>query len=161
MCLSCIVCTISPSDRLREILPFRRRRYHEELLGSVRTLGPVRGPRESLGIVGPDGSGKSTLLQVAAGILQPTSGRVSTEGRVAALLELGAGFDPEFSGRENVFLNSEIIGLSPLFAADARFLRLRRSRKSVTSLTVPSRSTRRVCMCGLLSPPPFTLTPKS
>src|SRR5207249_4123306 len=62
--------------------------------------------------VGPNGCGKSTLLQIVAGILQPTAGRVVARGRIAALLELGAGFNPEFSGRENVFLNGEILGLS-------------------------------------------------
>jgi len=68
---------------------------------------------EVFAIVGPNGSGKSTLLQLISGILQPTSGRVLRNGRVAALLELGAGFNPEFTGRENVFLNGEIMGLSP------------------------------------------------
>lgn len=67
---------------------------------------------EILGIVGPNGSGKSTLLQIVSGILKPTSGRVATQGRVAALLELGAGFNPDFTGRENVFINGEIMGLS-------------------------------------------------
>ena len=67
---------------------------------------------ETLGLVGPNGCGKSTLLQVICGILQPTTGRVVTRGRIAALLELGAGFNPEFTGRENVFLNGEILGLS-------------------------------------------------
>jgi len=62
--------------------------------------------------MGPNGSGKSTLLQIIAGILQPTSGRVLCSGRIAALLELGAGFNPEFSGRDNVYLNGEIMGLS-------------------------------------------------
>jgi lipopolysaccharide transport system ATP-binding protein len=62
--------------------------------------------------VGPNGCGKSTLLQIVSGILQPTTGRVVTRGRIAALLELGAGFNPEFSGRENVYLNGEIMGLS-------------------------------------------------
>jgi lipopolysaccharide transport system ATP-binding protein len=67
---------------------------------------------ETLSLVGPNGCGKSTLLQIVAGILQPTTGRVATRGRIAALLELGAGFNPEFSGRENVYLNGEIMGLS-------------------------------------------------
>jgi ABC-type polysaccharide/polyol phosphate transport system ATPase subunit len=67
---------------------------------------------EVLGVVGPNGSGKSTLLQITSGILQPTSGRVLTRGRIAALLELGAGFNPEFTGRENVYLSGEILGMA-------------------------------------------------
>jgi lipopolysaccharide transport system ATP-binding protein len=67
---------------------------------------------EVFGLVGPNGAGKSTLLQIIAGILQPTEGRVLTAGRVSALLELGAGFNLEFSGRENVRLNAELMGLS-------------------------------------------------
>jgi lipopolysaccharide transport system ATP-binding protein len=74
------------------------------------TLSVERG--EVFGIVGPNGSGKSTLLQIVSGILEPTRGRVITKGRIAALLELGAGFNPEFTGRENVFLNGEILGIS-------------------------------------------------
>lgn len=101
-----------PSDRLRELLPFGRK--HHTDFWALRNVSFTVDPGEILGIVGPNGSGKSTLLQIAAGILQPTSGRVSVEGRVAALLELGAGFNPEFSGRENVYLNGEIMGLSRL-----------------------------------------------
>lgn len=100
-----------PSDRLQELLPFARRPRHTEFW-ALKNVSFAVGEGEILGIVGPNGSGKSTLLQVTTGILQPTSGRVSVEGRVAALLELGAGFNPEFSGKENVFLNGEIMGLS-------------------------------------------------
>ena len=67
---------------------------------------------EAFCIVGENGSGKSTLLQIVAGILQPSSGTVAVNGRVSALLELGAGFNPEFSGRDNVYLNGSILGLT-------------------------------------------------
>lgn len=69
-------------------------------------------PGETVGLLGRNGSGKSTLLKCVAGILQPTSGQIRTRGRVAALLELGAGFHPDLSGRENVFLNAALLGLS-------------------------------------------------
>jgi ABC-type polysaccharide/polyol phosphate transport system ATPase subunit len=67
---------------------------------------------EFVAIVGPNGSGKSTLLQIVCGILQPTTGHVTAQGRIAALLELGAGFSPELTGRENVLLNSEVMGMA-------------------------------------------------
>lgn len=99
-----------PSDRLREILPFSPPLHRD--FWALREISFQVERGEVLGLVGPNGCGKSTLLQIVSGILQPTSGRVVARGRIAALLELGAGFNPEFTGRENVFLNGEIMGLS-------------------------------------------------
>ncbi|MFA5983886.1 MAG: ABC transporter ATP-binding protein [Methylococcaceae bacterium] len=75
---------------------------------------------ETIGIVGRNGSGKSTLLQLICGTLNPTSGSIQTYGRIAALLELGSGFNPEFTGRENVYMNAAVLGLSKA-EIDARF----------------------------------------
>ncbi len=100
-----------PSDRILELLPFSRPRRRSDFW-ALREVSLTAGRGEFLGIVGPNGSGKSTLLQVLCGIVQPNSGRVTTQGRIAALLELGAGFNPESTGRENVVLNGEILGLS-------------------------------------------------
>lgn len=100
-----------PSDRIREIFPFTNKKLHTDFW-ALKDISFSVDKGETLGIVGPNGCGKSTLLQIICGILQPTSGRVVTMGRVAALLELGAGFNPDFTGRENVFLNGEIMGIS-------------------------------------------------
>jgi ABC-type polysaccharide/polyol phosphate transport system ATPase subunit len=100
-----------PSDRILELAPFLGHRFHTDFW-ALRDVSIEVDRGEILALVGPNGSGKSTLLQIVSGILQPTSGRVITEGRVAALLELGAGFNPEFTGRENVFINGEIMGLA-------------------------------------------------
>jgi lipopolysaccharide transport system ATP-binding protein len=99
-----------PSDRILELMPGSNRAHTD--FWALRDVSVTVERGEILGIVGPNGSGKSTLLEIVSGILQPSSGRVVTEGRVAALLELGAGFNPEFTGRENVFINGEIMGLA-------------------------------------------------
>jgi lipopolysaccharide transport system ATP-binding protein len=99
-----------PLDRLAEALPLIRHSPPKEFW-ALRDVNLRLEKGEVLGVVGPNGSGKSTLLQIVSGILDPTRGRVVTHGRIAALLELGAGFNPEFTGRENVFLNGEILGM--------------------------------------------------
>lgn len=100
-----------PADRILEILPFNRAKRHHEFW-ALRDVTFEVGRGEFLGIIGPNGSGKSTLLQVLSGVLAPTAGRVVADGRVAALLELGAGFNPESTGRENVHLHGETLGMS-------------------------------------------------
>jgi ABC-type polysaccharide/polyol phosphate transport system ATPase subunit len=101
----------SPGDRLTELLSLNRVKRRRDFLALEDVSFAVeRG--QTFCIVGQNGSGKSTLLQMVAGILQPSAGAVTVNGRVSALLELGAGFNPEFSGRDNVYLNGSILGLT-------------------------------------------------
>lgn len=100
-----------PLDRLLELLPKTRSRHREKVALDAISLDINRG--EVFGLIGRNGAGKSTLLQLLAGTLRPTSGSVTRFGRVAALLELGAGFNPEFSGRENIYLYASVLGLTP------------------------------------------------
>jgi lipopolysaccharide transport system ATP-binding protein len=99
-----------PFDRILGALALSRKKKAE--FWALRDINLRVEKGQVFALLGPNGSGKSTLLQIISGILQPTTGRVLSSGRVAALLELGAGFNPEFSGRENVYLNGEILGLS-------------------------------------------------
>lgn len=108
-----------PHDRLKQfVLPRLRRpaglppkQYYREFWALKDVSFEVK-KGETIGIIGRNGSGKSTLLQMICGTLHPSSGNITTHGRIAALLELGAGFNPDFSGRENVFLNASIFGLT-------------------------------------------------
>ena len=98
------------ADRVKETFnPFRKKYHHPFNALNNISFNVKRG--EILGIIGRNGSGKSTLLQIICGILQPTSGSIEINGRVSALLELGAGFNPEFTGRQNVYINGAILGL--------------------------------------------------
>lgn len=101
----------APGDRLKELATLNQRRFHQDYWALRDVSFDVR-RGETFCIVGENGSGKSTLLQICAGILQPTAGAATVGGRVAALLELGSGFNPEFSGKDNVYLNGAILGIS-------------------------------------------------
>ncbi len=94
-----------------ELAAFNSRKFHTDYW-AVRDVSFEVERGETFCVIGENGCGKSTLLQMCAGILAPSSGTVETHGRIAALLELGSGFNPEFSGRDNVYLNGAILGFS-------------------------------------------------
>ena len=108
-----------PGDRIKQALTLGRVRFHREFT-ALQDVSFVVKKGETLGIIGRNGSGKSTLLQLICGILKPTSGSVQVHGRISALLELGAGFNPEFTGRENIYFQGALMGFTAE-EMDARF----------------------------------------
>jgi lipopolysaccharide transport system ATP-binding protein len=101
-----------PRDRLMQMLARKHKQFYREFWALKDVSFEVK-QGETVGIIGRNGSGKSTLLQMICGTLNPTSGRIHTNGRIAALLELGSGFNLEFTGRENVHMNAALLGLRP------------------------------------------------
>jgi ABC-type polysaccharide/polyol phosphate transport system ATPase subunit len=101
----------TPADRLKESLTRGRLKRHREFW-ALKDINFEIEKGSTTGVIGPNGSGKSTLLQIITGTLEPTHGDVHYDGRLAALLELGAGFNPEFSGIENIFMNASLMGFS-------------------------------------------------
>ena len=94
------------------VVNFGRSNLHKQEFWALRDIDLEIDSAATVGLIGANGSGKSTLLKLVGGIIQPTTGRVERRGRLAALLELGAGFHPDLTGRENVYLNASILGLS-------------------------------------------------
>lgn len=104
---------VRKSNNLKErLVNFGRDRQFSEDFWALRNVSTEIFAGETIGLIGPNGSGKSTLLKAVGGIIRPSSGQVRTRGRVAALLELGAGFHQDLTGRENVYLNASILGMS-------------------------------------------------
>lgn len=108
-----------PGDRIKQFFSLGLKQYHRDFTALEDVSFDIR-KGETIGIIGRNGSGKSTLLQLICGILKPTSGSVQVNGRVSALLELGAGFNPEFTGRENVYFQGALTGFTR-DQIDARF----------------------------------------
>lgn len=100
-----------PTDRLKEALDFRRRSYHD-IFYALNDVNIHVKKGEMIGFIGENGSGKSTLLKIITGVLTPTSGEMQINGNIAALLELGSGFNPEYSGYDNIYLNGMVLGFT-------------------------------------------------
>lgn len=108
-----------PGDRIKQSITFGRIHFHREFTALQNVSFEIK-KGEAIGIIGHNGSGKSTLLQLICGILKPTSGSVAVNGRISALLELGAGFNSEFTGRENVYFQGAVMGI-PKSEMDTKF----------------------------------------
>ena len=108
-----------PGDRIKQFFTLGIKQYHRQFTALKDISFDIK-TGETIGIIGRNGSGKSTLLQLICGILKPTVGAVQTHGRISALLELGAGFNPEFTGRENVYFQGALMGFTNA-DMDARF----------------------------------------
>ena len=103
-----------PMDRLKESLSLTHKNYHTDHF-ALEDISLEVHKGECVGIIGTNGSGKSTLLKIVTGVLNPTSGNVELKGRVSAILELGAGFDPQYTGKENIYLYGAMLGYSKEF----------------------------------------------
>ena len=115
-----------PMDRLKESLGLTRKKKYKEHY-ALRDINIDIKQGETVGIIGTNGSGKSTILKIITGVLNPTAGEVEVDGRISALLELGAGFNMEYNGLENVYLNGTMCG----FSKEEIDGRLQADRKSV------------------------------
>ena len=102
---------LRPVDRIKESLSPFHKRYSTDFYALEDISLSIR-KGETIGIIGKNGAGKSTLLKIITGVLTPTDGKVDVHGRIASLLELGAGFNPEMTGIENIYLNGTIMGIS-------------------------------------------------
>ena len=135
-----------PSDRLKESLGLPRKKLYKEHYALHNVSFDVK-RGETVGIIGTNGSGKSTILKIITGVLNPSGGHVEIDGRISALLELGAGFNMEYTGIENIYLNGTMIGFSreEIMQRCRIFLIL---QILVTLCISRSRHIPVVCLCG-------------